>query len=334
MATKDFLSATKPLARSRALLVLACVALAMLVACGVAAVAALEDAKAAFPGKNGKIVFSTITLDGSEGEQIYSMNADGSGVTKLTDLPGENFEPDGSADGQKIAFFNAFCSGDPSEGGVCTNDIYVMNADGSKMLNLTSNLAASAFFNPSWFPTANTILFLSDPHGQLDLYALTFDSLGNTTRLKRLTKNAANEQDAVVSPDGTKIAFTRNENVDSTLTSVLYVMKRVGPKWTRVRPTRLAYDASDPDWSPDGTKIAFSRNTGLFVMNADGTSQTRITAGGFPTFSPDGKKIAFSGGGDIYVINAAPESDTNPRVNLTADTPGAAQRDPDWQPLP
>ena len=118
-------------------------------------------------------------------------------------------------------------------------------------------------------------------------------------------------------------------------------MKRVGPKWTRVRPTRLAYDASDPDWSPDGTKIAFVRNpfrlpgnTGLFVMNADGTSQTRITAGGPPTFSPDGKKIAFSSGGDIYVINAALESDTNPRVNLTADTPGAAQRDPDWQPLP
>src|SRR5215203_4890017 len=90
MATKEFLSATKPLARSTALLLVACVALAVLVACGVAAVAALEDAKAAFPGNNGKIVFSTITRDGSEAEQIYSMNPDGSGVTKLTGLPGEN----------------------------------------------------------------------------------------------------------------------------------------------------------------------------------------------------------------------------------------------------
>ena len=326
------------------MLLVASVALAVLGACSVAAVAKLEPAKAAFPGNNGKIAFSTITLDGSEGEQIYSMNPDGSGVTKLTGLPGENTDPDGSADGQKIAFRNDFCSGDPSEGGVCTNDIYVMNADGSKMLNLTSNLAASSFFNPTWFPTANTILFLSDPHGQLDLYALTFDALGNATRLQRITKSAANEQDAVVSPDGTKIAFTRGEDVDSTPTQVLYVMKRVGPKWTPVRPTRLAYDASYPDWSPDGTKIAFVRNpfrlpgnTGLFVMNADGTSQTRITTE-FPptppTFSPDGKKIAFSSGGDIYVINAAPESETNPPVNLTADTPGAAQRDPDWQPLP
>jgi TolB protein len=83
----------------------------------VAAVAKLEPAKAAFPGNNGKIAFSTITLDGSEGEQIYSMNPDGSGVTKLTGLPGENTDPDGSADGQKIAFRNDFCSGDPYEGG-------------------------------------------------------------------------------------------------------------------------------------------------------------------------------------------------------------------------
>jgi len=105
----------------------------------------LEPAKAAFPDKNGKIAFSTITLDGSEAEQIYSMNPDGSGVTKLTGLPGENTDPDWLADGQKIAFRNDFCSGDPSEGGVCTNDIYVMNADGSKMLNLTSNLAADVF---------------------------------------------------------------------------------------------------------------------------------------------------------------------------------------------
>src|SRR5918993_5456155 len=59
MARKEFLSATQPLAlaRSRTVLLVACVALAVLVACGVAAVAALEPAKAAFPGTNGKIAF-------------------------------------------------------------------------------------------------------------------------------------------------------------------------------------------------------------------------------------------------------------------------------------
>jgi hypothetical protein len=58
MATKEFLSATKPLARSRALLA----------ACGVAAVAKLEPAKAAFPGKNGAIAFSSDRLPDGQPE--------------------------------------------------------------------------------------------------------------------------------------------------------------------------------------------------------------------------------------------------------------------------
>jgi dipeptidyl aminopeptidase/acylaminoacyl peptidase len=35
---------------------------------------------------------------------IYKMNPDGSGVTKLTNLPGNEDEPDWSPDGNKIAF--------------------------------------------------------------------------------------------------------------------------------------------------------------------------------------------------------------------------------------
>ena len=92
MATKEFLSATKPLARSRALLLLACVALAVLVACAVAAVAALEDAKAAFPGTNGAIAFTSTGPDGTQ--QVYRMRADGSGERRLTDAAGINTHPD------------------------------------------------------------------------------------------------------------------------------------------------------------------------------------------------------------------------------------------------
>jgi len=67
---------------------------------------------------------------------------------------------------------------------------------------------------------------------------------------------------------------------------------------------------SEPDWSPNGTEIAFTRSrqtTGLHgapepvteidVMNADGSSQTRLTRttknDHSPTWSPDWKKIAF-----------------------------------------
>jgi dipeptidyl aminopeptidase/acylaminoacyl peptidase len=102
MATKEFLSATKPLARSRALLLVASVALAVLVACSVAAVAALEPAKAAFPGKNGAIAF---TSDRDGQPEVYRMRANGSHQRRLSDTAGvANGSPQWSADGQKIVF--------------------------------------------------------------------------------------------------------------------------------------------------------------------------------------------------------------------------------------
>ena len=75
MARKEFLSATKPLARSRALLA----------ACGVAAVAKLEPAKAAFPGKNGRIAFSAFTPKrGPSPDEIFTTNPDGTGERQRT----------------------------------------------------------------------------------------------------------------------------------------------------------------------------------------------------------------------------------------------------------
>ena len=60
----------------------------------------------------------------------------------------------------------------------------------------------------------------------------------------------------------------------------------------------------DPSWSPDGEKIAFDRSdfTGesreIYVMNADGSGQTRLTNNNAvdrdPSWSPDGEKIALS----------------------------------------
>ena len=97
-----------------------------------------------------------------------------------------------------------------------------------------------------------------------------------------------------------------------------------------------------PDWSPDGTKLAYSRTVGtfdndeIFVANADGTGETRLTTNSVydsrPVWSPDGTKIAFDSneGGDweIFVMNR----DGSGRHAVTDNTFNDSR--PDWQPIP
>jgi WD40-like Beta Propeller Repeat/Dipeptidyl peptidase IV (DPP IV) N-terminal region len=105
----------------------------------------------------------------------------------------------------------------------------------------------------------------------------------------------ADGEDGVISPGGTRIAFTsyRSGNRD------IYLMDPDGNHVTQI--THDPEDDHQPAWSPDGSKIAFASTraglgTQVWVMNADGTGATQITAeGGFqPAWSPDGQEIAFS----------------------------------------
>jgi Tol biopolymer transport system component len=58
-------------------------------------------AQAAFPGTNGKLAF----VSGRDGNfEIYAMNPDGSGQTRLTTNPATDFDPAWSPDGRRIAF--------------------------------------------------------------------------------------------------------------------------------------------------------------------------------------------------------------------------------------
>ena len=94
-----------------------------------------------------------------------------------------------------------------------------------------------------------------------------------------------------------------------------------------------------PKWSPDGSTIAFAStrdgNFEIYVMNADGSGQTRLTTSATPdydpAFSPDGTLLAWSardagGANQIFTMS----SSGGPATQLTSGE-GAFQ--PDWQAL-
>ena len=89
-------------------------------------------------------------------------------------------------------------------------------------------------------------------------------------------------------------------------------------------------------WSPDGRRIAFtgrpdnSQGNGVYVMNADGTGATALTA---PTttadenvdWSPDGKRLLFTRGERIFVMNV----DGTGLAQLSNTISGTARWSPD-----
>ena len=88
----------------------------------------------------------------------------------------------------------------------------------------------------------------------------------------------------------------------------------VDPLSRAVRRLTETGDDGNPSWSPDGRRIAYQSNGSnpdVYVMNADGSNQTRLTsdpgADGAPAWSPDGR-IVFSssraGGNHLFVMNA------------------------------
>src|SRR5262249_46194546 len=80
-----------------------------------------------------------------------------------------------------------------------------------------------------------------------------------------------------------------------------------------------------PSFSRDGTRIAFESdrdgNEEIYVMNADGTGQTRLTNNfvedSDPSFSPDGARIAFESGRDGNLEGCVMNADGTAPTRLT-----------------
>jgi Tol biopolymer transport system component len=183
--------------------------------------------------------------------------------------------------------------------------------------------------------TTGKIAFDSDRDGNNNIYVINTDG----SNLTQLTDNQADNGCPAWSPDGQKIAFAA---LDSDKNSEIYIMNANGSDPTQLTHNKWGDGASPRGncfsitWSPDGQKIAFtsfdsSEDTSIYVMNADGSNQTRLTDptksdDGDPAWSPDGQKIAFDSDG-IYLMNA----DGSNQTRLT-DPTKIAGADPAWSP--
>ena len=152
--------------------------------------------------------------------ELYSMNLDGTDVIQLTDSPGYDGGAFYSWDGSQIVFRASRPTGDDlseyqrllGENLIRPGalEIFVMNADGSNVRQVTDNGAAN--FGPFWHPDGRHIIFSSnmdDPKGrEFDLYLVAADG----TDLQRITTTPAFDGFPMFTRDGKQLIFASNRN--------------------------------------------------------------------------------------------------------------------------
>ena len=267
-----------------------------------------------------QIVFDS-TRGGSGYRDLFLMNSDGSGVTRLTEGDSNSFAGPWSPDGQRIVY-TAY--------GLTNSYIAVINADGSGQTVLDQVEGSDEGF-PAWSPDGTRIAFTSRRDGNNEIYVMNADG----SNQMRLTNSQRDDFAPSWSPDGAQIAFVSDRDQALGVYDI-YIMNTDGSGVSRL----TADEAIDytPAWSPDGAQIAFRSAEGgqsdIYVINLDGSGRRNLTNSPSnewsPAWSPDGMQIAFQtdrgGNWEVYLIGL----DGSGLVNLTNDP--ADDQLPFWQP--
>ncbi len=229
-------------------------------------------------------------------------------------------------------------------------EIYKINSDRSGIQNLTNNSANDSF--PRWSPDRNRIVFVSDRNGNFDVYLMdsngqnqkqiTYNSsaspswsinnelifnsgytiflmpnpLGSLNYMSRLGGSGHECYEPSWSPDGKAVVYSRTIDTNWEIYKVLDIHSDLTE--TRLTSSGGHKVSFSPSWSPDGAKIAYvsdknqEGNYDIYVMNADGSNQQRLTSNldidSSPVWSKTGSKIFFQserdGNNEIYTMNA------------------------------
>jgi Tol biopolymer transport system component len=166
----------------------------------------------------------------TDSHALYVMNSDGSGVVKLDSVGvGSDLRPAWSPDGTKIAFVR-YLGNCRQRGCRPQRDIYVMNADGSGLVDVTNNRACDLHF--AWSPDGSQIAFA----GNGGTYnGVTYWGIYTVhgSAIVRLTSGGISP---AWDPDGLRIVFSNGD---------AYVMRTDGSGLVDLHAA-----GSEPAWKP------------------------------------------------------------------------------------
>lgn len=275
---------------------------------------------------------------------IYVVNLDGSGLTRLTDYADADLAPSWSSDGRQIYFLSY------DRDGLDGLDLYAMNADGTDQHLVFQSITSGDF----WYyrrayavsPDGTRIALGGiGPLGNLDLFVVKVDGSERTLIADLPCDYTVPQcmylQAVAWSPDGQRIAYSAGWQGHANFLSASIGVANADGTGQQFLPG--SGSSTDPAWAPDGGRIVFSdgptyttyfnRPIDLQIINPDGSGGTVLVDGDAdgsfnrsPTWSSDGRSIVFGRLGQLYAVEV---DGTNLRP--VTDAPGGAYA-PDWNP--
>jgi len=234
----------------------------------------------------GPMLFSALITGDRE---LFSVNEDGTGLTRLTNSPSPDDLATYSPDGSRIVFVSNR-SGRPQ--------LYTMNSDGTGVKQITDftndyNVSGAPTWSPDGKKIVTGLVDATGPLTRIDVFVLSPNGMIQT----RLTSEGTANTQPTFSPDGKKIAFASNRDPDGLFD--IWIMDADGANPTRPLNCEAGINCRAPAWSPDGSKIAFTRRPDsggipdVMVMAPNGGQVFKTELGYHdPFWSADGVKLA------------------------------------------
>jgi Tol biopolymer transport system component len=270
--------------------------------------------------------------------ELYLVQPDGTGLTRLTDNDVVDTSPSWSPDGRQIAYRSRVPD--------ASSDIFIMNADGSNPRNLINDSvhdqALDEFF-PEWSPSGDKIALYTDRHTNsrtsLNGCALhragVMEIDGGKDNIRALDAWLGNQESMGWHPDGVHLAVSTRCHEGSQSDLILWNVETDEVSLL----TNDVYADTTPAFSPDGRFLAYlsfrNGQADIYMMDMSSGEVINLTNAPsrdtHPTWSPDGTQIAFvsnrDGNEEIYVMN----SDGTDLRNITNHP--AKDFEPDWSPV-
>lgn len=256
----------------------------------VAAAVLGERADAAWPGRDGAIVYLGVRKGEppyesgylTTGLRVFEPGVPGS--ARILTLNPTYADPQVSPDGRTVVFSRVVSRDFPGP----VTRLFAIGIDGTGLRQLpTGTPEAVQELEPSFFPSGKSIVFVRTGEGDNEgnLYSVRLDGFN----LRRITDSPRQEASPTVSPNGRQVAYACGPGeINSRIEDICSIR----PDSTRRRIlTTLKQGAEpfDPDFSPSGRQIAFTLGPGtaadVFTMRADGSRLGALT-----NRSPSGRR--------------------------------------------